>query len=302
MVSHVRPNTALGVGTEPEWHVIDAGGKTLGRISTEIAVLLQGKHKPTYVPYLNTGDFVIVTNAEKIRVTGEKLQQKIYYHHSGYPGGLKEHTLASILEKDATRAIKHAVKGMLPKSRLGRKMFSRLKVYAGTAHPHEAQVKAGRKAERARTAAKEAAEEIQATAVSAEPKTKTRIKKRTETPQQTDAQNQLAAASETNGELREGTSEDSSGAKTEAKPKPRRRNSGKPTEKPETRSKTKVAMATETETPELTLTTKKPRARTGKPSGSTSETPKRRVRGSSSPKANAGSRAANETSSTDEEA
>ena len=259
MVSHVRPNTAVAVGTEPEWHVIDAGGKTLGRISTEIAVLLQGKHKPTYVPYLNTGDFVIVTNAEKIRVTGEKLQQKIYYHHSGYPGGLKEHTLASILEKDATRAIKHAVKGMLPKSRLGRKMFSRLKVYVGTAHPHEAQVEAGRKAERARTASKEAAEEIQATAVAAEPKTK-------------------------------------------AKPKPRRRNSGSPTEKPKARSKTKVAMATETETPERTLTTKKPRARTGKPSGSTSKTPEKRVRGSSSPKADAGSKAANETSSTDEEA
>ena len=273
MVSHVRPNTALGVGPEPEWHVIDASGKTLGRISTEIAILLQGKHKPTYVTYLNTGDFIIVTNAEKIRVTGEKLQQKVYYRHSGYPGGLKEHTLAQILEKDATRAIKHAVKGMLPKSRLGRKMFSRLKVYAGTAHPHEAQVEAGRKVERARTAAKAAAKEIQA-----------------------------AAVSEANGELQEGTSKNSGGAKTEAKPKTRRRNNGKSTEKPKTRNKAKVAMAAEAETPESTLTTKKPRARTGKPSGSTLRTPKRRVRASSSPKADADSGAANGTSSTDQEA
>jgi large subunit ribosomal protein L13 len=124
----------------PEWHVINAEDKTLGRLSSEIAVLLQGKHKPNYVPYLNTGDFVIVINAEKFRVTGKKLAQKMYYRHSGYPGGLTERTLSQVLTKTPTRAIKHAVKGMLPKNRVGRRMLSRLKVYAGGSHPHVAQV------------------------------------------------------------------------------------------------------------------------------------------------------------------
>ena len=126
---------------KPEWHVIDADGKTLGRLSSEIAVLLQGKHKPEYVPYLNTGDFVVVINAEKVRVTGKKLQQKMYYRHSGYPGGLRERTLAEVLERTPTRVIEHAVKGMLPKSAIGRRMMSRLKLYAGNEHPHEAQTR-----------------------------------------------------------------------------------------------------------------------------------------------------------------
>ena len=133
---------------KPAWHVIDAAGKTLGRVASEIAVLLQGKHKPTYVSYLNTGDFVIVTNAEKIRVTGKKLEQKIYYRHSGYHGGLKERRLSDVLEKTPTRVITHAVKGMLPKNTLGKHMLSRLKVYAGDSHPHEAQINAQRKAAR----------------------------------------------------------------------------------------------------------------------------------------------------------
>ena len=124
---------------KPEWHVIDAEEKTLGRLSSEIAVLLQGKHKPEYVPYLNTGDFVVVINAEKVRVTGKKLQQKMYYRHSGYPGGLRERTLAEVLQRTPTRVIEHAVKGMLPKSAIGRRMMSRLKLYAGNEHPHEAQ-------------------------------------------------------------------------------------------------------------------------------------------------------------------
>ncbi len=128
---------------KPDWHVIDAEGRTLGRLCTEIAVLLQGKHKPIYVPYLNTGDFVIVVNAEKIHVTGNKLEQKVYYRHSGYHGGLKEETLAKVLAKTPTRVIKRAVKGMLPKNTLGRHMLSRLKVYAGGEHPHQAQVNAG---------------------------------------------------------------------------------------------------------------------------------------------------------------
>ena len=126
---------------KPAWHVIDAQDRTLGRLSSEVAVLLQGKNKPLYVPYLNTGDFVIIINAEKIRVTGNKLKQKMYYRHSGYPGGLKEQTLAKVLEKTPTRVIKHSVKGMLPKNAMGRRMLSRLKLYAGDKHPHEAQVK-----------------------------------------------------------------------------------------------------------------------------------------------------------------
>ncbi len=125
---------------EREWHVIDASGETLGRLATRIARLLRGKHKPMYSRNMDTGDFVIVVNAEKIRVTGNKAIQKIYYRHSGYPGGLKERTLAQELEKHPTRVIEHAVKGMLPGNSLGRAMFRKMKVYAGPTHPHQAQV------------------------------------------------------------------------------------------------------------------------------------------------------------------
>ena len=124
--------------------MIDAKDKTLGRLSSEIATLLQGKHKPIYVPHLNTGDYVIVINAEKVRVTGRKLEQKMYYRHSGYHGGLKERTLSQVLDKSPTRVIQQSVKGMLPKNALGRRMLGRLKLYAGEEHPHEAQVRAGR--------------------------------------------------------------------------------------------------------------------------------------------------------------
>ena len=127
------------------WHVVDASDKTLGRLASEIAVLLQGKHNPTYVTYLNTGDFVVVINAEKISVTGKKLEQKMYYRHSGYHGGLTEQNLSTVLEKHPTRVVRSAVKGMLPKSTLGRRMLSRLKVYAGSAHPHGAQIRAQEK-------------------------------------------------------------------------------------------------------------------------------------------------------------
>ena len=125
---------------KPDWHVVDAEGKTLGRISSEIAVLLQGKHKPGYVPYLNTGDYVVVVNAEKIHVTGIKIEQKKYYRHSGYHGGLKETNLQQMLDKHPDRVIKQSVKGMLPKNVPGRRMLGRLKVYAGSDHPHQAQV------------------------------------------------------------------------------------------------------------------------------------------------------------------
>lgn len=126
---------------ERKWHVIDASGKTLGRLASEVARLLRGKHKPIYVPHLDTGDYVIVINADKVRVTGNKAKQKLYYRHSGYPGGLKSTSLAEMMESHPTRVIEHAVKGMLPKGPLGRAMFKKLKVYAGPNHPHQAQVK-----------------------------------------------------------------------------------------------------------------------------------------------------------------
>ena len=127
---------------ERRWHVIDASGRTLGRLATEIARLLQGKHKPICSFHLDTGDFVVVINAAKVRVTGRKMEQKIYYRHSRYPGGLKSTNLAKLLDTHPTQVIEHAVRGMLPHNRLGRAMARRLKVYAGDSHPHQAQVSA----------------------------------------------------------------------------------------------------------------------------------------------------------------
>jgi large subunit ribosomal protein L13 len=134
--------TATNPKATPEWRVVDVEGKTLGRVASEISMLLMGKHKATYVPYLHSGDFVIVVNAEKIVVTGKKLEDKMYYRYSGYRGGLKEQNLETVLRKKPEDAIKHAVKGMLPKSRLGKQMIGRLKIYAGPEHPHEAQINA----------------------------------------------------------------------------------------------------------------------------------------------------------------
>ena len=122
-----------------EWYVVDATGQTLGRLAAQIAHVLRGKHKPIYSPSIDAGDYVVVVNAEKIRVTGRKLDKKIYYRYSGYPGGLKEITLRDLLRKHPTRVIEHAVRGMLPRNRLGRRMFRKLKVYAGPDHPHAAQ-------------------------------------------------------------------------------------------------------------------------------------------------------------------
>jgi len=124
---------------ERSWLIIDADGQTLGRLATRIATLLRGKHKPTYSPSVDCGDYVVVLNADKIQVTGNRLDQKIYYRHSGYPGGLKQISLRDQLEKFPTRPVEDAVRGMLPKSKLGRKMFKKLKVYSGTEHPHNAQ-------------------------------------------------------------------------------------------------------------------------------------------------------------------
>jgi len=124
---------------ERKWYVVDAKGKTLGRLSSEIAKILRGKHKPTYTPHVDTGDFVIVINAELVEVTGKKAEQKLYRRHSRYPGGLKEATFKEMIEKKPTEVIYTAVKGMLPHNSLGRKMLKKLKVYAGPDHKHEAQ-------------------------------------------------------------------------------------------------------------------------------------------------------------------
>ena len=124
---------------ERKWYVVDASGKTLGRLASEIAAVLRGKNKPMYAPNIDAGDYVIVINAEKVAVTGKKLDQKVYTHHSGYVGGLKTITLKKQLEKKPEEVLKHAVKGMLPKNALGRKMFSKLHVYAGPEHAHAAQ-------------------------------------------------------------------------------------------------------------------------------------------------------------------
>ena len=125
-----------------EWHVIDASGEILGRLATQVAGLLMGKHKPLFCRNLDIGDFVVVINADKVRVTGNKPKQKMYYRHSGYPGGLKSISLEKMMQTHPTRVIEHAVKGMLPKNRLNASMMKRLKVYAGDAHPHQGQLRA----------------------------------------------------------------------------------------------------------------------------------------------------------------
>jgi large subunit ribosomal protein L13 len=122
-----------------DWCLIDAEGKVLGRLATEIAVILRGKNKPTYTPYADTGDFVVVVNADKIKLTGKKISDKYYYHHSGYPGGIKSITAEKLLEKKPEHLINQAVKGMLPKNRLQRVFMKKLKVYAGNSHRHLAQ-------------------------------------------------------------------------------------------------------------------------------------------------------------------
>jgi large subunit ribosomal protein L13 len=124
---------------ERGWWVIDAQGMTLGRLASKVAPILRGKHKPYFTPHLDTGDHVIIVNADKIHVTGKRMDQKKYYRHSGYPGGLKTMTLRELMKRYPTRALKFAVKGMLPKGPLGRQMMTKLKIYAGTDHPHQAQ-------------------------------------------------------------------------------------------------------------------------------------------------------------------
>jgi large subunit ribosomal protein L13 len=122
-----------------QWYLVNAEGKVLGRLASELAKILRGKHKPTFTPHLDTGDFVVVVNAEKVGLTGKKLKDKIYYRHTGYPGGIKEVSAEKLLAKKPTELIRRAVKGMLPKNSLGRQMLRKLKVYAGPNHPHKAQ-------------------------------------------------------------------------------------------------------------------------------------------------------------------
>ena len=121
------------------WYVIDATDRTLGRLSTQIALRIRGKHKAEFTPHVDTGDYVVVINAEKVRVTGNKLDDKIYNHHTGFPGGIKSISLAKLMKKSPEKVVEMAVKGMMPKSKLGRSMISKLKVYAGNEHPHAAQ-------------------------------------------------------------------------------------------------------------------------------------------------------------------
>jgi len=122
-----------------DWFVVDATNKTLGRMATEIAIRLRGKHKPEFTPHVDTGDYVVVVNAEKVKVTGNKSTDKMYYHHTGFPGGIKSISFDNLMDKSPERAIQSAVKGMMPKNKLSRAMLSKLKVYAGSEHPHQAQ-------------------------------------------------------------------------------------------------------------------------------------------------------------------
>ncbi len=138
---------------ETRWHVLDAEDRPLGRLASEVAQLLRGKHRPTFSPHLDNGDFVVVVNAAKVKVTGKKVQQKTYYRHSGYPGGLREMRLDRMLDRHPERVIQHAVKGMLPHNRLGRRLLGHLKVYGGAEHPHQAQVNAGERQRRREAAA-----------------------------------------------------------------------------------------------------------------------------------------------------
>jgi large subunit ribosomal protein L13 len=135
----VRTFSPKGSDITRQWHVVDAEGVVLGRLASQVAVLLRGKHKPIFAPHVDTGDFVIVINADKVALSGNKLERKKAYRHSGYPGGLREVSYAELMEKRPERVVEKAVRGMLPKNSLGRKTLRKLKVYAGPDHPHQAQ-------------------------------------------------------------------------------------------------------------------------------------------------------------------
>lgn len=138
-VCFMKTYMANAATIDPKWYVVDASGMTLGRLASELALRLRGKHKAVFTPHVDTGDFFVVINVEKIRVTGNKTQDKMYYRHSGYPGGIKEANFADMQARTPERILEIAVKGMLPKGPLGRQMLRKLKIYAGTEHPHQAQ-------------------------------------------------------------------------------------------------------------------------------------------------------------------
>ncbi len=138
-MTHNKTFTPKAADLSHDWWLVDAADLPLGRLASEVAQLIRGKHKPTFAPHMDGGDFVVVVNAEKVAVTSGKSQEKIYYRHSGYPGGLKEETFESLLERRPEQVIERAVRGMLPKNRLGRQLIKKLKVYAGPDHPHAAQ-------------------------------------------------------------------------------------------------------------------------------------------------------------------
>ncbi|MBI3978987.1 MAG: 50S ribosomal protein L13 [Chloroflexi bacterium] len=152
----MRTFTATPADIKRRWHVIDAAGQPLGRVATVAASLLRGKHKPIFSPHLDTGDFVVIVNAAKVALTGRKAEQKMYYRHSGYPGGLRRTTFEEMMAKRPERVVELAVKGMLPHRPLGRAMFRKLKVYAGPTHPHQSQIVGQTRAE-AQPSASEAA-------------------------------------------------------------------------------------------------------------------------------------------------
>lgn len=135
----MKTYSAKAETVQRDWYVVDAAEKTLGRLAADIATRLRGKHKPEYTPHVDTGDYIVVVNCEKVRVTGNKASGKIYYHHTGYPGGIKDISFEKLIAKAPERVLEKAVKGMLPKGPLGREMFRKLKVYAGAEHPHGAQ-------------------------------------------------------------------------------------------------------------------------------------------------------------------
>ena len=149
MMKRMKTYSLKGAEIEKRWQVVDAEGQTLGRLATQVAGLLMGKHKPVYSPHLDMGDFVIIVNAEKVRVTGNKMEDKKYYRHTGYMGGLKTTNLGTMMERHPDRVLRLAVRGMLPRNRLARHVLRHLKVYAGPDHPHQAQVNASRKREAA---------------------------------------------------------------------------------------------------------------------------------------------------------
>jgi len=152
----VKTYTLKAKEIERRWHVVDAEGRPLGRLASEVAQILRGKHRPTFTPHLDNGDFVVIVNASKVKVTGRKPEQKVYYRHTGYMGGLKTTPLAEMLARHPERVVQRAVKGMLPHNRLARQLLRHLKVYGGPDHPHEAQVNAGKRRGNAQPSAEEA--------------------------------------------------------------------------------------------------------------------------------------------------